>query len=285
MSEQELFVNNNGKLISSTGYTISAGNRGYSYGDGLFETIRVMNGKVINFAHHFSRLSEGAKAMKMRLPAFFTIEFFQQQMDELIQACKVTEGARIRLSIDRLGGVTYLPDTNEVTYFMELYPIDQNLFGLNAKGIEIDLYQEIRKTKNILSNYKTKNGILYVLAAISAKEKGLDDMLIQNPDGQILESSNSNVFVVSNGVLYTPSLSDGCLAGTMRMQVINLALKNGLKVYECPILPSNLLVADEVFLTNAVKGVTWIGGYRTKRYFNTISRKIVAFLNEEWSES
>jgi branched-chain amino acid aminotransferase len=87
---------------------------------------------------------------------------------------------------------------------------------------------------------------------------------------------------VSNGVLYTPSLSDGCLAGTMRMQVINLALKNGLKVYECPILPSNLLVADEVFLTNAVRGITWVGGYRTKRYFNTTARKIVAFLNEEW---
>ncbi|TSJ47741.1 aminotransferase class IV [Fluviicola chungangensis] len=282
MSDQELFVNNNGKIISNTGPSITAGNRGYTYGDGLFESIRVMNGKAINLSHHFSRLSEGAKVLKMRLPAFYTTEFFQQQVDELIQLCKITEGARIRLSIDRLGGGTYLPDTNEVSYFIEIYPIENNLFSLNSKGLEVDLYQEIRKTKNILSNYKTKNGILYVLAAISAKEKGLDDMLITNDNGQILESSHSNIFVVSNGVLYTPSLSDGCLAGTMRMQVINLALKNGLKVYECPILPSNLLVADEVFLTNAVRGITWVGGYRTKRYFNTTARKIVAFLNEEW---
>ena len=121
-----------------------------------------------------------------------------------------------------------------------------------------------------------------MLTAIAAKEKGLDDMLILNDNNQILESSHSNVFMVSNGVLYTPSLSDGCLAGTMRMQVINLALKNGLKVYESSILPSNLLVADEVFLTNAVRGITWVGGYRTKRYFNTVARKIVTFLNEEW---
>jgi branched-subunit amino acid aminotransferase/4-amino-4-deoxychorismate lyase len=153
---------------------------------------------------------------------------------------------------------------------------------LNAKGLEVDLYQDIKKVKTPLSNYKTKNGLLYVLAAISGKEKGLDDMLIMNDKGQILESSHSNLFVVSNGVLYTPSLADGCLAGTMRMQVINLALKNGLKVYECPILPSNLLVADELFLTNAVRGITWIGGYRTKRYFNTTARKIVSYLNDEW---
>ncbi|HRP52908.1 MAG TPA: aminotransferase class IV [Fluviicola sp.] len=284
MSEHELYVNNNGKILPADSYSLISGNRGYAYGDGLFESIRVLNGKAINFNNHFSRLLEGAKALKMRMPAYFTPDYFAQQLEELIAACKITEGARIRLSIDRFSGTTYLPETNEVSYFIELYPIEQNLFGLNSKGIEVDLYQDIRKVKNKLSNYKTKNGLLYVLAAIEAKDKGLDDLLIINPDGQILESSNSNLFMVSNGVLYTPSLSDGCLAGTMRMQVINLAIKNGLKVYECPILPSNLLVADEIFLTNAIKGITWVGGYRTKRYFNTISRKIVAFLNEEWSE-
>jgi branched-subunit amino acid aminotransferase/4-amino-4-deoxychorismate lyase len=282
MEQQELFVNNNGKIISNTGPSIMAGNRGYTYGDGLFESVRIMNGKVLNFENHLNRLLEGAKVLKMRVPAFFTAEFFLRQIEELIELSKITEGGRIRLSIDRLGGGTYLPDNNEVSYFIEVYPIENNLFGLNAKGMEVDLYQDIKKVKTPLSNYKTKNGILYVLAAIAGKEKGLDDMLIMNDKGQILESSHSNIFVVSNGVLYTPSLADGCLAGTMRMQVINLALKNGLKVYECPILPSNLLVADELFLTNAVRGITWIGGYRTKRYFNTTARKIVAFLNDEW---
>lgn len=284
MSEQELFVNNNGKVLSASGHVITAGNRGYTYGDGIFESMRIMNGKVLNLENHYHRLTEGARILKMRLPAFYSAQFFQKQIDELIQLSKIEAGGRIRLSIDRLGGGTYLPDSNEVSYFIEVYPLEQNIFGLNAKGMEVDLYQDIKKSKNILSNYKTKNGLLYVLAAISAKEKGLDDMLIVNDNGQILESSHSNVFMVSNGVLYTPSLSDGCLAGTMRMQVINLALKNGLKVYESSILPSNLLVADEVFLTNAVRGITWVGGYRTKRYFNTIARKIVTFLNEEWDQ-
>lgn len=282
MMQQELFVNNNGKIISNSGPSIMAGNRGYTYGDGLFESIRIMNGKVLNFENHFNRLLEGAKVLKMRIPSFYTVDFFIGHMQELISMSQITEGGRIRLSIDRLGGGTYLPDMNEVSYFIEVYPIENNLFGLNAKGLEVDLFQDIKKTKTILSNYKTKNGIIYVLAAIAGKEKGLDDMLLVNDKGQILESSHSNLFVVSNGVLYTPSLSDGCLAGTMRMQVINLALHHGLKVYECPILPSNLLVADEVFLTNAVRGITWIGGYRTKRYFNTTARKIVSYLNDAW---
>ncbi len=282
MSEHELFVNNNGKVLSQTSMVIEAGNRGYTYGDGLFESMRIMNGKVLNLENHYHRLVEGSKVLKMRLPAFFSSEFFKKQIDELISLSKISEGGRVRLSIDRLGGGTFLPDSNEVSYFIEVYPIEQNIFGLNAKGLEIDLYQDMKKSKNILSNYKTKNSLIYVLAAISGKEKGLDDMLILNDNNQILESSHSNIFMVSNGVLYTPSLSDGCLAGTMRMQVINLAIKNGLKVYESSIVPSNLLVADEVFLTNAVRGLTWVGGYRTKRYFNTIARKVVTFLNEEW---
>jgi len=261
-----------------------AGNRAYTYGDGLFESARIMNGKVLNLEHHINRLVEGGKVLKMRFPSFYTTEFFEGHINELIALSKIEEGGRVRLSIDRLGGGTYSPDVNEVSYFIEVYPIENNLFGLNAKGLEVDLYQDIKKTKTPLSNYKTKNGIIYVLAAIAAKEKGLDDMLLVNEKGQILESSHSNIFVVSNGVLYTPSLTDGCLAGTMRMQVINLALQHGLKVYECPILPSNLLVADEVFLTNAVRGISWIGGYRTKRYFNTTARKIVAFLNEAWEQ-
>lgn len=282
MTEQELFVNNNGKLISNTGPSIMAGNRGYTYGDGLFESVRVMHGKILNFEQHFNRLVDGAKVMKMRLPAFYTPAFFEDQMKELITLSNIKQGGRIRLSIDRLGGGTYLPDINEVSYFIEVYPVENNLFGLNAKGLEVDLYQDMKKVKTPLSNFKTKNGLIYVLAALTGKEKGLDDMLLMNENGQILESSHSNLFVVSNGVLYTPGLNDGCLAGTMRMQVINLAIKHGLQVYECSILPSNLLVADEVFLTNAVRGITWIGGYRTKRYFNTTARKIVAYLNEAW---
>jgi branched-chain amino acid aminotransferase len=279
---QDLFVNNNGAVIPNKGATIAAGNRSYLYGDGLFESIRVMNGKPINLVNHFNRMVEGAKAIKMRFPTFFTVEFFEDKVKELIALSDIKEGGKCRISLDRALGGTYIPETNEISYFIEVYPYESNYFELNSKGYEVDIYREIKKQKNFLSNFKTKNGLLYVMAAIAAKEKGLDDYLLINEKDSVIESSNSNLFVVSNGVLYTPSLEDGCLAGTMRMQVINIALTHGIKVYECAILPQNLLAADEIFLTNAIRGIVWVGGYRTKRYFNTLGRKIQSFLNDYW---
>lgn len=277
-----LFVNNNGEVFPNQGATIAAGNRAYLYGDGLFESVRIMNGKPINVQHHFERMIQGAKALKMRIPVFMDAAFFEVKIQDLINRSEIKEGGKCRISLDRAPGGTYFPETNEVSYFIDVYPYDANYFELNSKGLEIDIYQGMKKERNFLSNFKTKNGLMYVMAAITAKEKNLDDLLLTNEKGGILESSNSNLFVVSNGVLYTPGLDEGCLAGTMRMQVINLALKNGIKVYECTILPQNLLAADEIFLTNAIRGITWIGGYRTKRYFNTTARKIQSFLNDYW---
>lgn len=277
-----IYVNNNGEVLPNEGATIAAGNRSYLYGDGLFESIRIVNGKAINIENHFKRVVEGAKALKMRLPSFYSVEFFSAKIKELLDKSFIQEGGKCKISIDRAAGGTYFPDTNEVTYFIEVYPYQSNLFELNSKGLEIDIYTDLKKQKNFLSNYKTKNGLLYVMAAISAKEKNLDDLLITNDKGGILESTNSNIFIVSNGVLYTPGLDEGCLAGTMRMQIINLAIQHGIKVYECNILPQNILAADEIFLTNAIRGIQWVGGYRTKRYFNTTARKIQSYLNDCW---
>ena len=96
--------------------------------------------------------------------------------------------------------------------------------------------------------------------------------------GNIIESSSGNIFIVSNGVLYTPSLSDGCIGGVMRMQIINLAIANGIKVYECSLNPQNLLAADELFFTNASRGVQWVSAYRTKRYAHRMALHLVELL-------
>jgi len=277
-----LYINNNGTILSNDAPTIHAGNRGYLYGDGVFESIRIMNGVPLNLENHVRRMIEGSKAIKIRPASFFTTEFFYDKIVELCNKSEITEGGRCRISLDRVTGGAYKPDSNEATFYIEVYPYETNNFELNSKGLEIDQYSDIKKQKNFLSNYKTKSGLIYVMAAINATERKLDDVLIANDRGGILESSSCNLFVVSNGVLYTPGLEEGCLAGTMRMQIINLALNNGIKVYECNILPQNLLAADEIFFTNAIRGVNWVSGYRTKRYFNTMSRKFVALLNDYW---
>jgi branched-subunit amino acid aminotransferase/4-amino-4-deoxychorismate lyase len=279
------FINCNGTIIPSGAASITAQNRGYLYGDGVFESIRIINGEPINVTNHIDRMLAGAKALKMKVPSYMGVDFFSPKIKELIHRSNLTEGGKIRISLDRISGGNYRPESNEISYLIELQNHELNFFELNSKGLEVDQYPDIRKIKNSLSNYKTKSGLIYVMAAIYATEKNLDDVLLINEKGSIIESSSSNLFVVSNGVLYTPGLEDGCLAGTMRMQIINLAVKHNIKVYECNILPQNLLVADEVFLTNAIKGITWISGYRTKRYFNNMSRKFVAMLNDYWENS
>lgn len=275
-----LYINNNGEVLENKGATLSSANRGHLYGDGLFESIRVKNGKPVNIEAHYMRMIEGAIALKMRVPNFYTSDFFNKKIQELLDASSIDKGGRVRISIDRVSGGNYTPESNETTYFIEVYPIDTNDFELNKKGWEIDLYSKMRKHKSPISNFKTKNALLYVMCGLEAKEKNFDDLLITDPKGGILEGSSSNIFVVSNGVLYTPGLEEGCVGGVMRMTVINVALENGMKVYESAIMPQNLLVADEVFLTNAVKGITWAAGYRTKRYKNDISTKLVELLNK-----
>ncbi|PWH81904.1 aminotransferase class IV [Brumimicrobium oceani] len=278
------YVNNNGDILENKLPTINAGNRAHLYGDGVFETIRVRNGQPINLEIHILRLIEGMSVLKMRVPNYFSADFFEKRIKELLEKSNITQGGRVRLSIDRAPGGTYKPDTNEVTYFIEAFEIQNNEFVLNHKGLEVDLYTSIRKQNNIFANFKTKNGLVYVMGAIEAKEKGLDDLLITDQVGNILESTSSNIFLVSNGVLYTPGLDEGCLGGTMRMKIINLAIENKIKVYESSITPQNILVADEIFLTNAINGVVWVSGYRTKRYMNNHAKKFVELLNNHYSE-
>ncbi len=279
-----LYVNNNGTILTADAPTIHPGNRGHLYGDGVFESIRVMNGRPLNVINHVQRMLEGAKVIKMRTPSYYTTSFFEERIVELLQMSNITDGGRCRMSLDRATGGAYLPESSECTFYIEVYPYDVSHFELNAKGLEIDIYQDIKIQKNFLSNYKTKAGLTYVMAAIAAKEKKLDDLFLANDKGNILETSCCNFFLVSNGVLYTPGIDEGCLAGTMRMQIINLAINNGIKVYECTILPQNLLAADEIFVTNAIRGINWIGGYRTKRFLNNMSRKLVVLLNEYWEK-
>lgn len=277
-----LYINNNGNILPDSAPTILPGNRAHLYGDGVFETIRIVSGQPINVENHVARLVGGADVLKIRVPSYYNADFFKERIEELIQKSNIEKGGKCRLSIDRATGGTYLPTSNEANFYIEVENYGSNYFELNAKGLEVDIYSEIKLQKNFLSNFKTKSCLHYVMAALAAKEKGLDDLFLSNDKGNILETSSSNVFVVSNGVLYTPGLDEGCLAGTMRMQVINMALQNGIKVYECSILPQNLLAADEVFITNAIKGLNWIGGYRTKTFSNTIARRLIISLNEAW---
>jgi branched-chain amino acid aminotransferase len=277
------FVNFNGKLFPAGEFSIMAGNRSYLYGDGLFESIRVINGGAINIENHFKRVMEGMEALKMKPPASFSSSFLEGEIHHLVSENAIVKGGWVRLSVDRKPGGKFLPTSNHVDFYIEANSIEENKFVLNDRGYNIDLYDDIKKDISPLSRYKTKNGLIYIMAKLRSEERELDDLLIQNYKMGIIEGGSSNLFVVSNGVLYTPGLDLGPLGGTMRMQIINMALANNIKVYECNISPQNLLVADEVFLTNAIRGISWVASYRTKQYGKEMAKSLVSMLNQKWN--
>jgi branched-chain amino acid aminotransferase len=269
-----------GEFLNDTAAVIAKDNRAFRFADGFFESMRIVNGRALYLENHFARILDTAAVLKIKPSEDFSLELLRSQIQELLIRNNILEGGRMRITFYRKSTGFYLPKQDEMTYFIESEPLPDNEFVLNATGRMVDIFQDFKKEVNKLSVFKTLNCQLYVQAAIHARDKGLDEALIQNNKLSIIESNSSNLFIVSNGVLYTPTLDDGCVAGTMRMNIINLALENKIKVYECTLNPHNLLAADEMFLTNAVRGIEWVVGYRTKRYFNDMSKKLVVLLND-----
>jgi branched-subunit amino acid aminotransferase/4-amino-4-deoxychorismate lyase len=274
------FVFYNGEYYPSSGPVISVSNRGFHYADGFFESIRLVDGSPIFLEDHFSRILDSLKAYRIDRHLNFSLQYLEKEITDLAKKNDIKNGGRVRITFTRKGPGTYLPLENDMEYLIEAYPLTDNMFRLNEKGLNVDLCLEFKKDLHKLAIFKNLDCKLYIQASLFAREKGIDDALIQNYKGGIIEATSSNLFLVSNGVLYTPGLEDGPIAGTMRMQIINLALKNNIKVYECTLNPQNLLAADELFLTNAVQGIRWVGSYRTKRYFNETSVKLCRMLNE-----
>ncbi len=270
----------NGELLDAS-VPYLKGNRSFLYGDGLFESIRIINGQPYNLENHIIRIKEGAKVLAYDVPKEFTSSYFKDQITTLLKHNSIRAGGRVRLCIFRNEGGLYKPTNNSVSYLITADLLPYNLFKLNEEGLLLDVYYDIYKEKNILSNFKTTNALLSVMAGNYANSNKLDDCLLVNSNRNIIEAISSNVFLVSNGVLYTPPLSDGCVGGTMRMNVINTALQMNLKVYETSLTPQNLMVADEIFLTNAIQGIQWVGGYKSKRYFNNIGKSILDTINQK----
>lgn len=275
------FIMLNGKLLDVTKAGLSPQNRAFLFGDGLFESLKVMNGKPLFVSAHYSRLTEGMIALQMGEPEGLTSERLEKEITQLLNHCEITGGGRVRVTLYRNPGGFYLPSGSGFSYVIAVSPSPLNHYELNKEGLVVDLYTAIKKQITVLSHFKTINALHYILASIDASRRNLDDVLLVNENNHIIESSNSNLFIVSNGVLYTPAIADGCVGGTMRMQVINLALENDMKVYECSLTPQNLLAADEIFLTNAIQGIRWISGYRMKRYFHKVSNALLDKLNDK----
>lgn len=257
----------NGKLLPAAEPVLTATSRGYRYGDGLFETMKVQHDQVLLESLHFERLYSGLSLLKISLPAHVTPARLKEEILRLCTKNQCGQMARVRLSVSRGTGGLY--DGNPpADYIIECWPLDPSANQLNDNGLVIGVYPDVRKSCDQFSRLKSASFQPYVMGALYAKEQQLNDCLILNTAGNIADSTIANLFLVKEGRLLTPALSEGCIDGVMRRHLIAELSKAGEGVKETIITTAMLPEADEIFLTNAIKGIRWVRQFGDKQYSN-----------------
>ncbi|MBN8702428.1 MAG: aminotransferase class IV [Bacteroidetes bacterium] len=279
MDTSEKYICLNGEIHESDAPILYSSNRAFRYGDSVFESMRFTQKQIPFFKKHWQRLQKAMAVLFMQPTANFTEELVLGYILRLIEKNNIPADARVRLTVFRSGDGTYTPTTNTIEYLIEVDALEDDCFVLNPKGLLVDIYNDLKKSKNILSPYKIGSAALYVMAGINKIKNELDDSIIINDKGNIIEATSSNIFAVKNGVLYTPPIEEGCINGVMRNVILEIAKENRIAVYEIGLAFNVMLNADEVFLTDAVNGIRWISSYKAKRYFNTMSKTLVDKLN------
>ncbi|KAF9660300.1 aminotransferase class IV [Tenacibaculum sp. Mcav3-52] len=268
-------VNFNGTLVSDNEVQISTKNRAFKYGDAIFETIKVLNGKVVFVEDHYFRLMASMRMLRMKIPMRFTLEFLQEEILKVTKQLPEFSTYRVRLTVFRKDGGLYAPVTNEIDYIIEGTPIE----NVEKETYRMDVFKDFYNYSGLLSTIKTTNRMLNTLAAVFAEENDLDNCILLNERKGVVETINGNIFVVKGNTIKTPALTEGCIKGIIRKKVIEIIEKHGeYTIDETTISPFEIQKADEVFITNAIVGIQPVTNYRKKEFSTVITNKIKSSL-------
>ena len=260
---------------------LSINNRGYAYGDALFETIKVSHGKLQFWEDHYFRLMASMRIMRMEIPMNFTMEFLEEQIQITLEANKLQQiSAAIKLMVYRNEGGLYTPNNNTVSFIINCKPIEKDFYMLKEAFYEVDLFKDYYVSPSLLSTLKTNNKAIHVVGSIYAKENNFHNCLLLNTNKHVIEGLNANVFVVKANIIKTPPISDGCLKGVMRKQLIEIIKSvSNYEFVEESISPFELQKADEIFITNVIIGIQPVTKYRKKIFTNKVSKMLLQKLN------
>ena len=273
-------INFNGTIVSQDANILTQ-NRAFLYGDGVFETVKVINNKILFLEDHYFRLMSSMRVIRMEIPMNFTMEYLEKQILALVNKNGLSASSRARITVYRNDGGYYLPQNNTVSFFIHAVALQNTLYAVEKMNYEVDLYKDFYITKQLLSSIKTTNKIINITGSIFANENGLDNCLLLNDSKNVVEALHGNLFMVLDSKLITPPVSEGCLNGVMRKQIISLAKKiKNLEVIEAAISPFDLQKAEELFITNVIKGIQPITQYRKKSFVSKVSVQLLQQLND-----
>lgn len=250
-----MWYNENGSIVEDISF--DSNNRSFKYGDGIFETIRFFNGKIFNKDNHIRRIEKSLKIVKINIS--ISAQDLLNVAIELGAKNNIINGG-LRINIYRSGTGKYSPNSLEGCFFIESYNLENAQFNLNTIGLNVGYFNTYLKSTGVLSNLKTNSAIYYVLASIEKQESKFDDLLILNTNGNPIEACSSNIFIVKDNFLITPSLKSGCLDGCMRALIMQ-----NFDVIERTITKDDIRQSTEMFLTNS-NSIKWVKSLGSKKF-------------------
>ena len=266
----------NGKIYQLTDPVIGPGNRGLRYGDGLFETMKMVNGNILQQADHFERLWQGLRVLQFEMPRLFTQGSLITAIRSIARKNNHENMARIRLNIFRGEGGLYDAVNNTPNYIIETWALAEENGQWNSNGLVAGIFEDAKKSCDMLSNIKHNNYLLYVLAALKSKQEKWNDAIVLNQFGRIADTTIANIFFVKDEMVFTSALGEGCVAGTMRKALINHLEQNNIALKEMAVTVQDILNADEVFFTNSIYNIRWVRQIDDTVYENDLTQKIYA---------
>lgn len=272
-------INFNGTILSAED-NLLMNNRAFLYGDGVFETLKIVNGKILFLEDHYFRLMASMRIMRMEIPMNFTMEYFEEQILSLSKTNDCNDSARVRVTVYRNDGGYYLPKENNISFLINVLPLENQLYTIQKITYEVEIYKDFYVAKQLLSSIKSTNKIINITGSVFADENSYENCLLINDTKNIIEALNGNVFMLIGNKLTTPPVSEGCVNGVMRKQILAIAKKiENLEVVEEPISPFDLQKADELFVTNVIMGIQPITKYRKKEFSSTLANDLLIRLN------
>jgi branched-chain amino acid aminotransferase len=262
------FLNYNGLICSDNKALFTTKNKALRFGEGLIETMLWKDKSIRLFRLHMERLSESLDTLNF--PAIDEEEFLHN-IHKTISANKDPETAIVRAQ--------FFKNMEEDTlhFIIESLPSPNKL---TMQKINIGITQKAIKSPDSISHLKTSSRMLYNIAKKDADDKGWDDALLLNSQGRIAESTISNIFVVLGNNIYTPPLNEGCIDGVMRKYLLKYCTINHFSIREKQLEITMLQQADEIFLTNALRGVQAVHSFMEKEYNSTLTQMIADKINE-----
>lgn len=272
------YLHYNGKMYSADKLFISPNNRSFRYGDGFFETMKMINGKVILADYHFERLFASLELLQFEKPNYFTAGYLMEHIEALAKKNYHTKLARIRLMIFRGEGGLYDPENHFPNHLIQTWELNPSNNILNENGLVVDIFKDARKACDNYSHVKSNNYLPYVMAALWAKKNHLNDAILLNSNNRIADATIANLFIIKDGIVKTPALTEGCVSGVMRRHLLSCMRKENIPVEETAIEADELLQASEVFLSNGIYGIKWVKSCSNNNY----TKQIAALLHKKF---